>query len=106
MSRASAAMTAALVGYAARQGERDEDLVAEITGRTEELARARAVAVLGSEDRTAALLTASSLRAQARRSGTITPEDAARLVAAEIVEGRRTEIGREVEALIAGEGML
>lgn len=105
MSRASAAMTAALVGYAARQGERDEDTVAEITGRTEELRRARAVAVFGSDNRTAAIVEAGYLRRQAERTGRITPEDAARLVAAEIVEGRRTEIGREVEALIAEEGV-
>lgn len=106
MSRASAELTAALVGYAARQGERDEDRVADLTGRTDELRRARAVALLGSDDTVAATVTASYLRRQAQQTGTITPDDAARLVAAEVVEGRRTEIGREVEALIAGEEVL
>jgi hypothetical protein len=96
-------MAEALVEYLSRQAERDEDTVAAITGTTEEVRRARALRTLGTEDPVAVALTATRLYRKARQTGTLTPDEARRLVAAEIVEGRRTDVGREVEALLAGE---
>jgi hypothetical protein len=79
---------------------RDEDTVAHLFGETDALARARAVEVLGTDDEIVARMTAADLRGRVRRTGTLSPEDAERLVAAEILLGTRTEIGREVERLI------
>lgn len=93
-------MAEALVAYLTRQGERDEDAVAALAGTGEELRRARAVTLLGVSTPVAAGIIGSGLRGKARHTGTLTPEEAERLVAAEIVEGQRTEIGREAEALL------
>lgn len=95
-------MAEALVDHVARQGERDEETIAALTGTTEDLLRRRAAAMIGTDDPHAAGLIAGRLRVEVRRSGRISPEDAERLLAAEAVEGRRTEIGREVEEILRG----
>lgn len=89
-----------LFGWIARQSERDEDVIADLSGTTEALARERAVRVFGSDSELSAGMTAARLRGSLRRTGTITPDDAAMLVAAEIITDRRTDLGREVEALL------
>ncbi|MCW2790842.1 MAG: hypothetical protein JWP56_3145 [Aeromicrobium sp.] len=91
-----------LVDYAGRQHERDQDTLAALTGTTEDLQRTRAAQVLGTADTAYALGVAARLRRQARQAGTLTRDEAETLVAAEVVRGRRTDIGREVEALLQG----
>jgi hypothetical protein len=96
----SRAETEEIVGWIARQPERDADVIAALTGTTEDLARERAVRRFGSEDTVSASLEAGRLRRQLRSTGALTPDEAEMLVAAEVISGYRSEAGREVEALL------
>lgn len=100
MSTGGNAIASALVGHITSQVERDADVVAALSGTTEDLARKRAAATLGTDNRDAAVMVATSIRRKVTQTGKVTPEDAETLVAAEVIEGRRTAIGLEVEALI------
>ncbi|KRF16117.1 hypothetical protein ASH02_05845 [Nocardioides sp. Soil796] len=106
MGADSRSATAALATYAAGQHDRDLDTLAELSGPSAvaDLARSRAVAVLGTDDVEAADWSRVLLLRDARRTGTIAPEDARRLLAAELLTGKRSDIGREVEALLADGG--